>query len=210
MTNRAGAGAGGTMVALGEEQGVRTARCSPAWTPRSGARSATPSRSRSPSRCSRRGPADLVEVTLALAREMLRLAGIDVDPRTPGRRPGHGRLGRWSPPGRRPGRSAAPRGFHRGGPRARPGWLRRSTPGPWAWPPGGSGPAGPGRRTRSTRGRRLSGQAGRPGGRRTAAARTARRRESLAAGRSSALHGAIEIGHEPPPEAPLVIERIGA
>ena len=55
------------------------------------------------------GPADLVEVTLALAREMLALAGMRGRPgRRAGRRPGAGQLpGDDRRPGRRPGRAAA-------------------------------------------------------------------------------------------------------
>ena len=56
------------------------------------------------------GPADVVELTLALAREMLDAAGLpDADPgRGAARRPGHGRLAGDDPgPGRRPGRAAA-------------------------------------------------------------------------------------------------------
>ena len=57
------------------------ARCSPRWTPRSAGPSATRwrSRSRSPC-CAARVPPTWCEVTLALAAEMLRLAGIDADP----------------------------------------------------------------------------------------------------------------------------------
>ena len=57
-------------------------RSSPAWTRRSAAPSAMPSRSRRPSRrCRARARADLMEVTFALARQMLELAGLDADPR---------------------------------------------------------------------------------------------------------------------------------
>ena len=64
------------------------------------------------------GPADVVELTLALAREMLAGAGVtDVDPaEVLAVGPGHGRLEADDPrPGRRPGRPAAggPRGARR-------------------------------------------------------------------------------------------------
>ena len=98
------------------------------------------------------GPADVVELTLALAREML--AGAGRDRRRPGRqarrRLGDGRLEADDPrPGRRPRRRAAGRpgvarrdGARR--PAYSPGWTRW----PSASPPGGSAPAGPARRTR--------------------------------------------------------------
>ena len=55
------------------------------------------------------GPADVVELTLALAREMVALAGLDADPaEVLGLRPGDGRLaGDGRRPGRRPGCAAA-------------------------------------------------------------------------------------------------------
>ena len=71
-----------TMVGLGEAHGVRTTALlhRHGHAPRA-APPATASRWPSRSRCCRAaGPADVVEVTLALAREMLALAGIDADP----------------------------------------------------------------------------------------------------------------------------------
>ena len=69
-----------TMVGLGAGRGCAPPRCSPAWTCRSGGPSATPWRSRRRSRpCAARarrsGRGDL-----ALAREMLALAGLEADP----------------------------------------------------------------------------------------------------------------------------------
>ena len=57
------------------------------------------------------GPADVVELTVALAREMLDLAGSPTPTsRGPRRRPGHGHLARDDRgPGRRPGCGAAGR-----------------------------------------------------------------------------------------------------
>ena len=75
------------------------------------------------------GPADVVELTLALAREML--AGAGRRRRRPGRqagrRLGDGRLEGDDPgPGRRPGRAAArPPGSPTSSPRPRPGVLTR-------------------------------------------------------------------------------------
>ena len=99
------------------------------------------------------GPADIVELTLALAREMLAAAGRHRrgPGRPAGRRLGHGPLApddRGA--GRRPGRRAArgPRDPRRRRPGDRdgcPGW----TPTPWGSPPGGSVPVGRARRTRS-------------------------------------------------------------
>ena len=126
------------------------------------------------------GPADLREVTLALAREMLSLAGVGRRPgRRARRRPGHGGVRPHDPgPGRRP-RGAARAGRVRPhGPRAgrrvraparRPSRRRRRVaarrrPGPQG------GPGQPVGR------HRLPGQAGRRGGRGPAAARAARRR----------------------------------
>ena len=101
------------------------------------------------------GPPDLVEVTLALAREMLRLAGIDADPaaaladgraldayramiRAQGGDPD-------APlPAARHTRQVLP------APRRSAG-CSGSTPGRSGWPPGGSAPGGRSRRIRSAR-----------------------------------------------------------
>ena len=71
-----------TMVALGTDAGVTTVALLTDMSTPLGRASATRSRSPSRSRCSRGGgPADVVELTLALAREMLAAAGrADVDP----------------------------------------------------------------------------------------------------------------------------------
>ena len=102
------------------------------------------------------GPADVVEITVLFAREMLDLAGIrDVDPaETLRERLGHGRLeAHGACAGRRPGcarcrplartRSCMPRPT---------GSSRRWMPWASAWPPGGSGPGGPVSRTLSRAG----------------------------------------------------------
>ena len=119
------------------------------------ARSATPSRSRSRVEVlAGGGPADVVELTLALAREMLDAAGLpDADPAEAlagGR--GDGLVARDDPrPGRRSGRGAArwparPRCVTR---RGRRRTSSPSTRTPSGSPPGGSAPAGPARRIRS-------------------------------------------------------------
>ncbi len=70
-----------TMVMLGEEQGVRTSALLTAMdTPLGRAAGNALEVEESVAVLRGEGPADLVEVTLALAAEMLRLAGIDADP----------------------------------------------------------------------------------------------------------------------------------
>ena len=99
------------------------------------------------------GPPDLVEVTLALAREMLRAGRDRRRPRGgAGRRPGAGRVpGDDRRAGRRPGRAAAGRAAHAEVvPAAGAGLAaaaRRAARS--ASPPGGWARAGPARRTRS-------------------------------------------------------------
>ena len=118
-----------TMVGLGEAHGVRTVGAAD----RHGHAPRARRRQRA-SRCAESlevleggGPADVVEVTLALAREMLALAGIDADPAAAladGRA-----MDRWrrdgARPGRRPRRPAARRPARRGGARRRRGGRRR-------------------------------------------------------------------------------------
>ena len=113
------------------------------------------------------GPEDLVEVTLALAREMVELAGLDVDPAEAlSRRAGHGPLaGHRGRPGRGPRRSPARRRRERGAdrrprrdrPAARRHGGRRGRLAPGCRP----GPQG-GRRQRHRR-RHLPRQGGRDG-----------------------------------------------
>ena len=69
-----------TMVGIGEDNGVRTAALLTDMDAPSGEPSGTRWRCARRSRCWRVGPPDVVEVTLALAEEMLMLAGIDADP----------------------------------------------------------------------------------------------------------------------------------
>ena len=102
-----------TMVGLGTDAGVDTVPCSPPWTGPSGSRRATRWRSReSVEVLAGGGPADVVELTVLLAREMLDAAGVaGKDPeRGPARRLRHGRVARDDRgAGRRPGRAAAHR-----------------------------------------------------------------------------------------------------
>jgi thymidine phosphorylase len=70
-----------TMVALGEEHGVRTvALLTRMDTPLGRAVGNAVEVEESVAALAGQGPADLMEVTLALAREMVRLAGLDADP----------------------------------------------------------------------------------------------------------------------------------
>ena len=99
------------------------------------------------------GPADVVELTLALAREMLAAAGPATDADPADALADGSAMDVWrrmiARPGRRPGRAAAhrPRAARRHG----PGGRRPDPPGratPSASPPGGSARAAPARRTR--------------------------------------------------------------
>ena len=96
------------------------------------------------------GPADVVELTLALAREMVALAGLDVDPgRGAGVRQGDGQLaGDGGRAGRRSGRARCrrPGSARWWWPKRRvswSSWMRWR----WAWPPGGWARDGPERST---------------------------------------------------------------
>ena len=162
------------------------------------------------------GPADVVELTLALAREMLAAAGLpDADPADALRgRPGDGRVAAHDRgPGRRPGRAAADRprgarGRRRRRPACSPGWTRTR----WASPPGVSAPAGPARRTRCPRrpGWRCCAK---PGDQVTAGDpllrlhtdEPARIERALAA-----LDGAVEVGDSAPAAGTLVLDRIAS
>ena len=107
-----------TMVALGEEHGVRTrALLTQMDVPLGRAVGNAVEVAESVAALRGDGPADLMEVTLALARQMLALAGLGTrrSRRRHRRRPGAGRLPGDGPrAGRRPGRPAAPGGAHPG------------------------------------------------------------------------------------------------
>ena len=106
-----------TMVALGEEHGVRTrALLTQMDVPLGRAVGNAVEVEEAVAALHGDGPADLMEVTLALARQMLALAGLRRRSRRRHRgRPGAGRLPGDGPrAGRRPGRPAAPGGAHPG------------------------------------------------------------------------------------------------
>jgi thymidine phosphorylase len=159
------------------------------------------------------GPADLVEVTLALAREMLALAGLDADPAaalTDGRA-----LERYrtmvAAQGGDPD-AALPRApFTQVVTAAESGWLRRldaRAVGVAAWRLGAG---------RARKEDPVSASAGvlclaKPGERVEAGQAVLELRadqEFRFARAADALAGAVEIGPEPPEAAPLVIEHIG-
>jgi thymidine phosphorylase len=202
-----------TMVTLGEEQGVRTSALLTGMdVPLGRAVGNALEVEESVAVLRGEGPADLVEVTLALAREMLRLAGIDADPAAAladGRALETYRAmiaeqgGDPDAPLPRAGVSAvvtAPEG----------GWLRRldaRAVGVAAWRLGAG---------RARKEDPVSPAAGvlclvKPGERVEAGQPVLELRadtESVLAGARAALDGAIEIGDEAPAPAPLVIERI--
>ena len=204
-----------TMVALGEEQGVRTSALLTGMdTPLGRAVGNALEVEESVAVLRGEGPADLVAVTLALAREMLRLAGIDADPAVvlaDGRALERYRAmiaGQGGDPDAPLARAAVSAVV----PAPASGWLRRldaRAVGVAAWRLGAG---------RARKEDPVSAAAGvlclaKPGERVAAGQPVLELRadeESLLADVRAVLAGAVAIGDEPPPEAPLVIERIGA
>jgi thymidine phosphorylase len=202
-----------TMVMLGEEQGVRTSALLTGMdVPLGRAVGNALEVEESVAVLRGEGPADLVEVTLALAREMLRLAGIDADPAAA------------LADGRALERYRAMIAEQGGDPDAplpraevsavvtapEAGWLRRleaRAVGVAAWRLGAG---------RARKEDPVSPAAGvlclaKPGERVEAGQPVLELRadtESVLAGARAALDGAIETGDEPAELAPLVIERI--
>jgi thymidine phosphorylase len=159
------------------------------------------------------GPADLVEVTLALAREMLALAGIEADPEAAladGRALDRYR-GMIAAQGGDPD-APLPRARHgQAVTAAQAGWVRRldaRAVGVAAWRLGAG---------RARKEDPVSASAGvlclaKPGERVEAGQAVLELRadeEFRFARAADALAGAVEIGPEPPEAAPLVVERIG-
>src|SRR5271166_1382217 len=204
-----------TMVMLGEEQGVRTSALLTGMDAPLGRAVGNALEVEEAVAVLRgEGPADLVEVTLALAGEMLRLAGIDADPAAA------------LADGRALERYRAMIAEQGGDPDAplpraevsavlaapETGWLRRldaRAVGVAAWRLGAG---------RARKEDPVSAAAGvlclvKPGERAEAGQPVLELRadsESALAGARAALAGAIEIGAGPPPPAPLVIERMGS
>jgi thymidine phosphorylase len=159
------------------------------------------------------GPADLVEVTLALAREMLALAGVDADPEAAladGRALDRYRL-MIAAQGGDPD-APLPRARHgQVVTAAQAGWVRRldaRAAGVAAWR------LGAGRARKEDDVNHAAGVIclAKPGDPVTAGQPVLELRsddETRFAAAIEALNGAVEIGPEPPEAAPLVIERIG-
>jgi thymidine phosphorylase len=203
-----------TMVGLGAAHGVRTvALVTDMDAPLGGAAGNGLEVAESVATLRGQGPADLVEVTLALAREMVALAGLDVDPAAvlaDGRA-----LAAWDAMIRAQG--GDPDAELATAPVVRPvaapagGWLRRldaRAVGVAAWRLGAG---------RSRKEDPVSPTAGavvlrKPGDRVSAGEPVLELHaddESRLAGALAALDGAIEVGPEPPEPRPLVHERIG-
>jgi thymidine phosphorylase len=204
-----------TMVTLGEEHGVRTSALLTGMDqPLGRAVGNAVEVEEAVEVLNGGGPADLVEVTLALAREMLRLAGVEADPAAAladGRALERYRAmiaEQGGDPDAALPRAAATEILTAPG----PGWLRTldaRAVGVAAWRLGAG---------RARKEDPVSAAAGilclaKPGERVEAGQPLLELRADdaarLAAGRD-ALTGAIEIGEEPPPAVPLVIERITA
>ena len=204
-----------TMVGLGTEAGVRTAALLTGMdVPLGRAVGNAVEVEEAVATLRGEGPPDLVEVTLALAREMLALAGLDTDPAAAladGRA-----LARYrrmiAAQGGDPD-AALPRAAHvRTVTAGESGWLRRldaRAVGVAAWRLGAG---------RARKEDPVSAAAGviclaKPGDRVEAGQPVLELRadEEPRFGRAvSALDGAIEVGDQPPPVGPLVLERITA
>ena len=205
-----------TMVGLGAEAGVRTvALLTDMSTPLGLTAGNALEVAESVEVLAGGGPADVVELTVALAREMLAAAGLaDVDPadalrdgramdawrrddRRPGRRPG-GAAARG--PGDPRGARAGHRGAHPAGrPRGRGGRLAAGRR------PGPQGGPGAGRRRRAD-----ARQAGRPGRRGSAAAHLAHRRAGAFRARGGRPRGRYRGGRPGSSYAPtpIVLDRV--
>ena len=140
-----------TMVALGTESGVRTtALLTRMDTPLGRAVGNAIEVEESVATLAGYGPSDLVEVVLALARQMLRLAGVDADPEAA---LANGQaLARYrdmiAAQGGDPDAPLAVARHIRTVPAPAAAGCSAWTPARWATPPGGSARAGPARRTR--------------------------------------------------------------
>jgi thymidine phosphorylase len=203
----------GTMVALGEEHGVRTSALLTAMDVPLGRAVGNGAEVEEAMAVLRgEGPPDLIEVTLALAREMLRLAGVDADPAAAladGRALERYRAmvaAQGGDPDAALPKAAASAVVTAGG----PGWLRRldaRAVGVAAWRLGAG---------RARKEDPVSAAAGvlclaKPGDPVEAGQPVLELRTddpALLAGAREALASAIEIAPEPPGPAPLILDRI--
>ena len=202
------------MVGLGEAHGVRTAALQTAMDTVLGRAAGNGLEvTESVEVLAGGGPADLVEVTVALAREMLALAGrrrATILP-TSSRRAAPCRCGaRWSPP-----RAATPTLASRPRRRSsvhahRSGMLDPARRARGRRARGGSVPAGPARKTRS---RPSAGVVCRvkPGDAspRVTSSSSSTSKIPLGTRRADALDDAYDIGDRAPPAVTLVLDRIG-
>ena len=204
-----------TMVTLGTEQGVRTSALLTAMdVPLGRAVGNALEVEESLAVLRGAGPPDLVEVTVALAREMLALAGIDADPAAAladGRALAVYRAmiaGQGGDPDAELPRAAVTEMV----PAPASGWLRRldaRAVGVAAWRLGAG---------RARKEDPVSAAAGilchaKPGERVEAGQpllELRADRDAVLAGAHAALAGAVEIGPEPPAASPLIIDRIPA
>ncbi len=203
-----------TMVMLGSEQGVRTSALLTAMdVPLGRAVGNALEVEESVAVLRGQGPPDLVEVTLALAREMLALAGIDADPAAAlddGRALAVYRAmiaGQGGDPDAELPQAAVTDRV----PAPASGWLRRldaRAVGVAAWRLGAGRArkedpvsAAVGILCHAKPGDRVEG--GQP------LLELRADREAVLVGAHAALDGAVEIGPEPPPPSPLIIDHIG-
>ena len=204
-----------TMVRLGEDNGVRTTALLTAMdTPLGRAAGNAIEVAEALDVLSGRGPEDLVTVTVALAREMLALAGVDADPdvtRTDGRA-----LATWramvSAQGGDPDAGLPAAADHRAVRAPRPGYVTRldaRAVGTAVWRLG-AGRARKEDAVSATAGIWCRAKPGEPVEAGQPVLELAVDDPARVDGALAALAGAFEIGPEPPAHAPLILDRITA
>ncbi len=145
-----------TMVELGNDSGVRTtALITDMSTPLGRAVGNAVEVAEAVEVLAGGGPSDVVELTLALAREMLSAAGLDAGHDPADVLKSGAAMDRWRrmirAQGGDPDAPLPAPARPTPSPRTGRAWSPPSTPTPWAWPPGASAPAAPARRTPSSR-----------------------------------------------------------